>query len=220
MKKFMTFFAKILQLLVAATMLGYLIIGAFRIGMILSQKEATFAIGTVPSAPVALILGAGLLADGTPSAVLQDRIDIAIDLYQAGKVKKLLMSGDNSTIFYNEPGAMKTYALSKGIPEEDIVLDYAGRRTYDSCYRLKSIFGVDEAIIITQNYHLSRALFLCRNLGVTAYGVSSDLTFYLRHRYVIWRVREVAATLGAYWDIYFRHPTPILGKYEPIFPEH
>ena len=112
----------------------------------------------------------GLWRNGTPTPVLQDRIETAADLYFAGKVEKLLMSGDNRFIYYNEPGAMREYAISLGVPEEDIVLDYAGRRTYDTCYRAKAIFGLEKAILVTQAFHMPRALYTCNQLGVESPG--------------------------------------------------
>src|SRR5258706_1690913 len=115
---------------------------------------------------VAIIFGAGLLRDGGPTAVLQDRIRRAANLYFAGKVEKLLMSGDNRFVDYNEPESMRQYALSLGVPDEAIVRDYAGRSTYDTCYRAKAIFGVSAAILVTQKFHLPRAIFLCNMLGV------------------------------------------------------
>lgn len=172
-----------------------------------------------PDAPVALVLGAGLNRDGTPGLVLRDRVRTAADLYQQGKVKKILMSGDNSTDFYNEPGAMKEFALSLGIPEEDIVLDFAGRRTYDSCYRAQAIFGLKRVLIITQAYHLPRAVFLCHSFQLDAYGVPADEANYRRSSYTFWWVREVLASVKAYWDVLISRPTPILGEPEPIFPE-
>jgi SanA protein len=194
------------------------IVGLLRVVMILRERPNTYAIADVPNAPVALVFGAGLTYEKEPSDPLRDRIDAAISLYEAGKVQKLLMSGDNSTIYYNEPEAMRQYAISQGIPDTDIVLDYAGRRTYDSCYRAQAIFGLTDVILVTQNYHLPRALFLCNQLNLNANGVPADQTHYLRHRYVYWRIREVAASVAAYYDIYFSKPVPILGDYEPIFP--
>ena len=97
--------------------------------------------------------------------MLRDRVNTAIDLYKAGKVQKLLMTGDNSHVDYNEPDAMKAYAVAQGVPAADIQPDYGGRRTYDSCYRAKAVFQVDEAIVVTQGFHLSPALFLCTELG-------------------------------------------------------
>ena len=100
-------------------------------------------------------------------------MDTAAQLYFSGKVEKLLMSGDNRFVDYNEPEAMRQYARSLGVPEEAIVLDYAGRRTYDTCYRARDIFGVQSAILVTQNFHLPRALFTCNALGIRATGVES-----------------------------------------------
>ncbi len=209
---------KAAQIIIITTLAMFFIVGILRITMILNGRSSVFTIDQIPKAQAALVLGAGLLPDETPSDPLRDRIDTAVALYKAGRVEKLLMSGDNRFIYYNEPEAMKNYAISLGIPESDIVLDYAGRRTYDSCYRASAIFGLDEVIVITQNYHLPRALFLCNHLNLKAVGVPADSTHYLRHRYFYWRAREILASLSAYWDIYILKPLPVLGKYEPIFP--
>jgi len=113
---------------------------------------------------------------------------------------------------------MRQYALSLGVPDEDIVLDYAGRRTYDTCYRAREIFGIQTAIITTQPYHLPRAVFLCDRLGIQITGVEVVQSRYVRARYIFWQVREVFATLAAVWDIYVAKPLPILGQPEYIFP--
>jgi SanA protein len=173
-------------------------------------------IHAVPPAPVALVLGAGLWRDGTPTPALYDRVATAVDLYKAGKVKKLLMSGDNRRVDYNEPAAMKTLAVQLGVPDEDIVLDYAGRRTYDSCYRAKEIFGVQRAMIITQRFHLDRSLFLCDAMGLEAVGVVADRRPYPRWDYRWWEFREVLATAAAWWDVNIGHPMPVLGEKLPI----
>jgi len=170
--------------------------------------------GEVPPAPVALVLGAGLWRDGSPTPALYDRVATAVDLYQAGRVKKLLMSGDNRFVNYNEPAAMKKLAVQLGAPAEDIVLDYAGRRTYDSCYRAKEIFGVRKVVIVTQRFHLDRALFLCDALGIESVGVVADRRVYQTLRW--WELREVLATAGAWWDVNVRHPMPVLGEKLPI----
>jgi SanA protein len=177
----------------------------------------TFAQNDLSDRPVAIVFGAGLLRDGSPTAVLRDRVQEAANLYFGGKVRKLLMSGDNSYVNYNEPEAMRQYALELGVPEKDIVLDYAGRRTYDTCYRAKVIFGVDQAILVTQAFHLPRAIFLCNMLGVDGVGVSADLRTYPRGALLWWNLREFPATLSACLDVVAR-PLPILGKPEPIFP--
>jgi SanA protein len=193
------------------------LLGLFRIAMIVSSKDNTFDVTSVPPAQVALVPGAGITADDRPTLALRDRIDGAIELYRAGKVQKILMSGDNSSVYYNEPGVMANYAIEQGIPESDIVLDYAGRRTYDTCYRAKEIFGLESVIVTTQQYHLSRMVFLCDQLGLNTSGIPVEQSDYLLNRYMIWNVREVLATLAAYIDIYILKPEPILGSPEPIF---
>lgn len=198
---------------------GLFLIGFLRVGMLIYSDSKTRLPADVSDAPVALVLGAGLNRDGTPGRVLSDRVQTAAELYFAGKVEKLLMSGDNSTDYYNEPGAMREYALFLGVPDEDIVLDYAGRRTYDSCFRAKAIFGVDELIVVTQAFHLPRALFLCHAFNIDAEGVPADEAYYQRSSYTFWWVREVFASVKAYWDVYLIHPEPILGDPEPIFTD-
>jgi len=179
----------------------------------------TFSVEKSPTAPVAIVFGAGLSRDGSPSPVLRDRVATAAQLYFDGKVSKLLMSGDNRFINYNEPGAMREYAIRLGVPEEAIVLDYAGRRTYDTCYRARHIFGVEQAILVTQAFHLPRALFTCNMLGLPAIGVIADQRVYHPISYRYWRLREIPATLMAFIDVFVRHPLPVLGDPEPIFDD-
>src|SRR5260221_2047315 len=111
--------------------------------------ERTYDVSAVPAQKVAIVFGAGLTRSGEATPILKDRVETAAKLYFAGKVEKLLMSGDNRFLNYNEPEAMRQYALALGVPNADIVLDYAGRRTYDTCYRAKAIFGVKDAIVVT-----------------------------------------------------------------------
>ena len=150
---------------------------------------------------------------------MRNRIATATDLYQAGKVEKLLMSGDNSSLGHNEPGAMRDYAISLGVPDQDIILDYAGRRTYDTCYRARDIFEIDSAILVTQAFHLPRALYTCNMLGVSAIGVPADLRQYRRMSMAFWNLRESVATAVALWQVHVSRPQPILGNPEPIFPQ-
>lgn len=180
-------------------------------------KSLRHTVETVPESPVAIVFGAGLQRNGTPSAILRDRIETAVRLYEAGKVGKLLMSGDNRFVDYNEPGAMREYAMALGVPDEDIVLDFAGRRTYDTCYRARHIFGVREAILITQDFHQPRAIFTCNNLGVQSAGVPAEVRRYGRRSYTYWYLREFAATPVALWEVWVSRPLPVLGKPEPIF---
>jgi SanA protein len=176
-----------------------------------------FSRAAVPPERVAIVFGAGLRRDGSPTAVLRDRVETAAALYLSGKAEKLLMSGDNRFTDYNEPEAMRQYALGLGVPDGDIVLDYAGRRTYDTCYRARSIFGVERAILITQGFHLPRALFLCNALGIRATGVEASNHYYLRRSRLYWNARELFATFGAMMDIHVYKPVPVLGEPEPIF---
>lgn len=178
-----------------------------------------YAEKSVPARRVAIVFGAGLWRDGSPTPILKDRVETAARLYFAGKVEKILMTGDNSHVEYNEPEAMRQYALELGVPAADIVLDYAGRRTYDSCYRAKDIFQTGPAILITQKFHLPRALFLCNALGLDGVGVVANNRVYRKSSLIFWNLRELPATLTAFADVITR-PLPILGKPEPIFPEN
>jgi len=181
--------------------------------------KRTYATSTVPSQKVAIVFGAGLTRSGEATPILKDRVETAAQLYFAGKVEKLLMSGDNRFLNYNEPEAMRQYALALGMPQDDIVLDYAGRRTYDTCFRAKAIFGVTKAILVTQKFHLPRAIFLCNMLGVDGMGVAADNFIYRKRSLLYWNLRELPATITAFADLFTR-PLPVLGKPESIFPEN
>jgi SanA protein len=170
-----------------------------------------------PGKRVAIVFGAGLRRDGTPTAILRDRVETAANLYTSGKVEKILMSGDNRFDDYNEPEAMRQYALSLGIPAQAIALDYAGRRTYDTCYRAKAIFEVESALLVSQKFHLPRSLFLCNTLGLESDGVEANQRGYRRISLLIWNFREYLATIGAFLDIYVSNPLPVLGDPEPLF---
>ena len=176
-----------------------------------------YALESAPDHQVAIIFGAGLRRDGTPTAVLRDRVATAADLYLAGKVQKLLLSGDNRFENYNEPAAMRQYAIQLGVPADDIVLDYAGRRTYDTCYRARAIFGVEKALLVTQPFHLPRAIYICNQLGIISEGVRADRNRYRVSTRMIWNIRELLATSVALWDIHITRPIPVLGDPEPIF---
>lgn len=180
-------------------------------------KSSIYPENDVPAAPVAIVFGAGLSKDGSASPVLRDRVKTAAELYFNHKVSKLLMSGDNSFITYNEPGAMRSYAIQLGVPDKDIVLDYAGRRTYDSCYRARAIFGVQEAVLVTQGFHLPRALLLCQGMGIKSTGVKADRRAYSRLPYFYWTLRELPAALDSYINLYVTREEPVLGDPEPIF---
>jgi SanA protein len=204
-------------LLLALAALGLLAFFGPRLVTGFFSWSRVYSVNSVPSTPVAVVFGAGLNRDGEPTVILRDRVETAAQLYFAGKVQKLLMSGDNRTIYHNEPGAMRDYAMSLGVPSSAIVLDYAGRRTYDTCYRAKAIFGLDSVLLVTQGFHLPRALFLCKALGLKASGVEANNHHYWPPLLLIWNVREQLATFGAFLDVYVSRPLPVLGNPERIF---
>jgi vancomycin permeability regulator SanA len=208
---------KFLRILLIIACVGIFGLGLSRIAIILSTQTKIVEADAAPAKPVVIVPGAGLNPDGTPSAPLRDRVEAAAELYFAGKAQKILMSGDNRFINYNEPESMRQYALVLGVPDEDIVLDYAGRSTYDTCYRAKAIFGVEDALIVTQAYHLPRAVYLCDHLGVKITGIPVEQSRYVRSRYLFWNFREAFASLAAMWDIHIAKPLPVLGDPEPIF---
>ena len=125
-----------------------------------------------------VVLGCLVKADGTPSDMLYDRISVGVTLYQSGTSLKLLMSGDHGQKEYDEVNTMKTCAIDAGVPSEDIFMDHAGFSTYESIFRAKEIFGAKRIVIVTQEYHLYRALSIANALGIEAYGVSADLRSY------------------------------------------
>jgi SanA protein len=212
-------FRGIVKLVKITIGLGLVVIFLPRLITALYSLPRIYSVDNAPSRPVAIVFGAGLWVDGTPTNVLRDRIATAAGLFFSGKIQKILMSGDNRFIDYNEPGAMKEYALSLGVPESAIVLDYAGRRTYDTCYRAKAIFGVQQAVLVTQRFHMPRALYTCNALGLNAVGVPSDQRNYSLRSQFYWNLRELPATLTALLDVHLTHPEPVLGDPEPIFPE-
>ncbi len=147
-----------------------------------------------------VVLGAGINWDGSPSAVLKDRLDVADALYRAGVAPKIIMSGDNSDSSYNEVMAMAKYARANGVPADDIFCDHAGLSTYDSMYRLKNVFSVQRCIVVTQEYHLYRALYDARAFGIDARGVGSDLSDYAdmqsyERREFLARIKDFAGVL-------------------------
>ncbi len=208
---------RFLQFVLITIFLGFLLLGTVRIAFIIATKNQIINFNEATIKSAVIVPGAGLNADGTPSNPLKDRVDTAINLYKAGKVQKILLSGDNRFEYYNEPEAMRQYALSHGVPDSDLVLDYAGRSTYETCYRAKAIFYLDDAYIVTQAYHLPRAVFLCRQLGLNAEGVAVEQSRYIRERYLFWNFREVFATMAAAWEVFITKPLPVLGEPEPIF---
>ncbi|GHA68381.1 vancomycin high temperature exclusion protein [Streptomyces termitum] len=166
----------------------------------------------VPAADVAVVFGAGLW-QGRPTPYLAHRLDAAAELYRTGKVKVLLVTGDNSRTEYDEPGAMRAYLAERGVPDGKVVSDYAGFDTWDSCVRAREVFGVDRAVLVTQDFHIKRAVALCERAGVASYGVGvaepQDSTWYYG------TTRELFAAGKAALDAAVRPAPRFLGPHEP-----
>ena len=180
------------------------------------EKYKTTIMEVKPETPprIAIVFGAKVWENGEPSDALYDRIITAVELYRAGRVKKILMSGDNPNENYDEPTAMKATAVKLGVPESDVVLDFAGRRTYDTCYRAREIFAIQKAIVVTQEFHQARTLYLCNNLGVDSIGITANRRKYVGENY--WAFREFFSTASAWFEVNFLPFAPIGGEKEPI----
>ncbi len=198
-------------IIAAAGLAGLALLGPWALAEGLSAGRIHEA-GDTPKRDVAIVFGAAVHADGTPSGYLRGRLDVAADLYQAGTVRAILVSGDNGTEHYNEPDNMKRYLVEvRGVPSVKVVADYAGFDTYDTCVRARRIFGVRSAILTTQDYHLPRAVATCR---MTALDVQGAPDHQPRDR--VWWYgwsREFGARLKMVWDVASRR-TPTLGAPE------
>jgi SanA protein len=164
----------------------------------------------LPDSPVAIVFGAGLYRNNQPSNYLKDRLDKGIELYEMGKVKKLLLSGDNGRDEYDEITVMKEYCTQHNVDSADIYLDYAGFDTYSTIYRAKTIFKIDSAVLISQNYHLDRAIMLGRQKGLTVFGAIADKQKYgsLRRN----KAREYLAVIKSIIDLKRNRKPRFLGE--------
>lgn len=162
-----------------------------------------------------LVLGAGVYSDGEPTKVLEARLQAALDLWRAGKVRWFLVSGDNRTLDYNEPQAMRKWLVKQGVPPLLIVCDYAGRRTYDSLRRARDVFGQRKLVVVTSDFHMARALYLAQALGLDAYGVPASSSASGRLSRIQFWFREMGARHLAWWDAHHPPPDTVLGPREP-----
>jgi vancomycin permeability regulator SanA len=176
-------------------------------GRVVEQADA------VPARPVALVLGAGLEADGSPTPMLADRVLGAVALYRSGMVVHLLLSGDNSRPDHDEPTSMRRLALDAGVPADAITLDHAGFSTGDSCIRAKQIFGVGAAVVVTQDFHARRAVATCRAAGVDAVAFAQSSSGYRASEVRALKTRERAAVVKAWWDGLVGTRPTFLGEY-------
>jgi vancomycin permeability regulator SanA len=182
---------------------GLLVLG---LAVRLLSRDRIVGADELPDADVALVLGAEVYADGVPSRFLRARLDLAAELYRRGRVRRVLASGDGSSPYYDETAGMHDYLREAGVAEDDLLIDPAGFDTYDSCLRARDVFGLTRLVLVSQSYHLPRALAICRALGIDAWGVGDESA---RSSPRVWSHgsrREFAANLKLVWDVLSRRP--------------
>lgn len=195
------------------------VIGVFAVnGYVVAKGKdriiSTDKAATITDVDCIIVLGCQVKEDGTLSHMLQDRLSRGVELYHAGAAPKLLMSGDHGRTNYNEVGAMKQYAIDNGVTSQDVFMDHAGFSTYETMYRAKEIFQAKKVIIVTQEYHLYRAVYIAQALGLEAYGVTAD-----QHTYggqTIRDVREVLARCKDFATSILKPKPTYLGEAIPI----
>ncbi|MBO0719506.1 MAG: YdcF family protein [Blastocatellia bacterium] len=163
---------------------------------------------------VAVVFGASVYSNGDLSPVLEDRVATAIELYQAEKVDRILVSGDNRRPSYNEPKAMHEYLITHAVAPQDIIVDYGGRSTYETCLRAREIFGLHRVVLVSQSYHLPRSLYIANELGLDAVGMAGDL--HSKQQIDYQSFRELVAEFKAYYNLNIVSPDAILGEKMPI----
>lgn len=213
---------RIVFTLVAIDVIGLLSLLLFIVSLnawvVRSTADQIHKSDTLPKTyQVGIVLGAKVYPDGGLSGMTKDRTDRAIQLYESGKVERLLVSGDHGTKGYDEVNSMKDYLLKAGVPAEDIFLDHAGFDTYDSIYRARDIFEVQSAVIITQEFHLPRALFIANSLKLEAVGVPADIQNYGHMERVL--LREKLAVVKAWGNVMLGSAPQFLGEKIPITGE-
>jgi SanA protein len=204
----------VLKVLFLAGVVGALVVAALNVWMVRGARADTVSVADAPHAQAAIVLGAAVYPNGKMSPMLADRVQQGIALYRAGKVDKVIVSGDHGDWGYDEPGTMKTALLAAGVAPQDVFTDHAGFTTWDTMKRAKLVFGVRSAVVVTQGFHLPRALYLAHAAGLTAHGVTADLRPYGPQEGVSER-REVAARLKAVKSAELNAPV-MLGPRIPI----
>lgn len=209
LKRFFTKAKKVFVVAVPLLVLGVIV--AFGSSVYVFTKGSSFiAESQDASAPVIIVPGAGLKVDGTPSDVLRDRLMVALAIYDAGRAGKILCSGDNGQVQYDEVNAMREWLLARGVDADDIFLDHAGFDTYDTMTRAAEVFGVTNAIIVTQDFHLPRALYTAYAKGIAVQGASASLEPYVAEQ--AYRLREVPARTKAFFEILLDVQPAYLGE--------
>jgi vancomycin permeability regulator SanA len=188
---------------IAFCAIAVLLVNAY-VRAVTRQRRVT-QVSQVTPQPVAIVFGAGVWEDGTPTPMLADRVGAAVALYRVGRVESILMSGDSRTPHYDETGAMRRYAETRGVPSDRIFVDPAGLSTYESCDRAKTVYNIDRAVAITQRYHLPRAVYTCTRLGIDAVGFGvADWGIYQHNSMLYYSMREHLAVVKAVLQIDFR----------------
>ena len=207
---------KIFKILIAIAIIGVILVLSINFYVIGTVKEKMIKdddYSSLKNMDCILILGAGIWGD-SPSPMLQDRLDEGIKLYNEGVAPKIIMSGDHGREGYDEVNIMKEYAINKGIPSEDIFMDHAGFSTYESIYRVKEIFDADNIVIVTQEYHLYRALYIADKLDINAYGVNSDPRKYSGQTFR--ELREILARNKDFINCIIKPEPTYLGESIPV----
>lgn len=205
----MIFWIKLLVCLIGAILILVLLCGA--IVHLYSRPHLVEEQSDLVPAEAVIILGAGVRKDGSLSPILKERVDTAVSIYQAGLAKKILMSGDNGSRYYNEVSPVHAYLTELGIPPEDLFLDYAGFDTYDTMYRARAVFEVESGIVVTQDFHLPRAVFIASAMGMKVQGFAADGEVEGRHL-----LREALARVKAVLEVRIKRSPTYLGQKIPI----
>ena len=203
-KRHWKFITVSLTAIVAGVFLFFLIFSNL---VILQNKRNMMFVEDAPTSSLALVFGGGLNNDGSPNDMAMDRVIEGVALYKSGKVAKIMITGDDGQRYGNEVDVMKKAAVDFGVPEEKILLDRHGYRTYESCFREARVYGVTDVIAVSQAFHLPRIIYLCENFGIKTYGVAADLRDYGADSFKM-EVREIAARLKAWWQVRISHPLP------------
>lgn len=206
---------RLLGIILAGGILAVVSVAGINFAMIQSVKSDIVSIDKLQEADCILVLGAYVRPNGVPSAILKDRLNTGYEIFKAGKAPKLLLSGDHGQKSYDEVNGMRDYMEQKGVDSKLIFLDHAGFSTYESIYRVRDIFEADKIIIVTQAYHLPRALYLAKKMGIEAQGVASDHMVY--RKIAIFKAREALARVKDFAFVNIIKPKPTyLGEAIPV----
>ncbi len=175
----------------------------------IGQMKLRPTLDAVDPRPVVVVPGAGLQAGGSPSVYLERRLAAARDLYQAGTVQAILASGDGRSPYHDEPAAMAAWLAAQGVPADAVLQDPGGLDTHDTCARAHDVFGVDRAVVVTQDYHVRRALFSCARAGIDVVGIGVSAQSETPTRSFVWHLRELPASWKAFWDGMLSRPPAV-----------